>query len=88
MAYIIQYSKRAASDITSLGAHIKQRIVAKLEYFSASPDPMRYAKALTGQISGLYRFRIGDYRVIFELKRNGLIVILYVVHVGHRKEVY
>lgn len=47
-------------------------------------EPLRYAEKLSDPILGTYRFRIGDYRVIFDLEGNEIVVL----RVGHRREIY
>ena len=54
--------------------------IAKLE------DPRSRGKALTGNLAGLWRYRVGDYRIICDIE-DGVLVIL-VVDVAHRREVY
>jgi len=88
MQYLLRYTKHAIADLAALDERVMRRIVAKIEYFAATSNPMRYAKALTGGLDGRYRFRIGDYRVVFRQTKEGLVTILHVVHVGHRSDVY
>ena len=47
-------------------------------------DPLRYAVRLSDSKIGQYRFRIGDYRIVFDLAENTIIILA----VGHRKDVY
>jgi len=47
-------------------------------------DPLRHAEKLTQSKLGSYRFRIGDYRVVFDLEGDEIIVL----RVGHRREIY
>ena len=54
--------------------------IAKLE------DPRSRGKALTGNLAGLWRYRVGDYRIICDIE-DGVLLIL-VVDVAHRREVY
>jgi mRNA interferase RelE/StbE len=49
-------------------------------------EPMMLASPLTGDMSGLHRFRIGEYRVICNVDKGKLIIVA--VAVGHRKDVY
>jgi mRNA interferase RelE/StbE len=49
-------------------------------------DPSSIAKALQGSYKGLHRFRVGDYRVICDIQRERIVVL--VLDVGHRKDVY
>jgi len=49
-------------------------------------DPWRYAKAMRGEYEGMYRYRIGDYRVIVKIEQEEVAIICLTV--GHRREVY
>lgn len=51
-----------------------------------SENPPSFAKALTGNMEGLWRFRVGDYRVVTTINNHEMIVVA--IDVGHRKEVY
>ena len=63
-------------------ASVQARLKEKLLRYAQ--DPLRYAVKLSDGRIGGYRFRIGDYRVIFEIEHGTLIVLA----VGHRKEIY
>ena len=88
MRYTAVYSNRALKDLAGLGREAERRIVAKIRFFYRSSDPLKHAKSLKGPLAGSYRFRIGEYRVIFELGTGGKIVILYILRVGKRGEIY
>jgi mRNA interferase RelE/StbE len=64
------------------------RIVFKIRDYCSTDNPLRFAKPLKGLLRNSYRFRIGDYRAIFEIDRPGHISIVFVTHVGHRSEIY
>ena len=49
-------------------------------------DPRRHGKALTGNLGGRWRYRVGDYRLLARID-DGRVLIL-VLHVGHRREIY
>jgi mRNA interferase RelE/StbE len=49
-----------------------------------SEDPLGYAKKMVDPSLGTYRFRIGDYRVIFDIEGEEIVIL----RVGHRKEIY
>lgn len=82
------YSKRALKDLQSLDTGIARRIVAKIGVLSDMDNPLTQAKALSGALAGLYRYRVGDYRVIFEIDGRGTIIILNILNIKHRKDVY
>ena len=82
MQYKIVFTKRAAKDVSGLEPDVRERIGESLKRYSS--DPLSYARKMIDSSLGSYRFRIGDYRVIFDLE-DGKIVVL---RVGHRREVY
>lgn len=80
--YEIVLTARAVKDINNLEKPVKKRIGKKLQEYSS--DPLNYAKTLINAKIGSYRFRIGDYRVVFDLDDNKIVVL----RVGHRKDIY
>jgi mRNA interferase RelE/StbE len=82
MSYNLVYTRRAIRDIEKLDPRIKKRLgKALLRY---KEEPLRYAERLTEPKLGTYRLRIGDYRIIFDIEENEIVVL----RVGHRKEIY
>jgi mRNA interferase RelE/StbE len=89
MDYKIVYTKLSQKDLEKLDPSIVRRILKKVDEFSKQTDPLEFAKKLTGFVIDTYRFRVGDYRVVFRLDpQNQQLVILVVLRVRHRKEVY
>ena len=82
MKYRLVYTQRAAKDIQGLEERIKRRIAKTLLRYLE--DPLKYAEKLTDSRLGSYRFRVGDYRIIFDLEESDISVL----RVGHRKEIY
>jgi mRNA interferase RelE/StbE len=80
--YRFVYTRRAERDIKKLEPNTKDRIGKVLLRYSE--DPLRFAEKLSDPILGEYRFRIGDYRVIFDIKGDEIVVL----RVGHRREIY
>ncbi len=80
--YKIIITKRAARDLDLLDLVIKNRIGKKLKEYAT--DPISYARKLSHPEIGTYRFRIGDYRVIFDIDDDKLIIL----RIGHRKNIY
>lgn len=82
MKYELIYTRRAERDIDKLEPKVRERIgKALLRY---TEEPLRFAEKLSDPILGGYRFRIGDYRVIFDVQGNDIVVL----RVGHRREIY
>ena len=82
MSHRLLYTHRAVKDIEKLDPQIKERIGKTLLRYEH--DPLKYAETLTQPSSGSYRFRIGDYRVVFDLEGEEIVVL----RVGHRREIY
>lgn len=83
--YKVEFTKKAAKDLAKLPKAKQILIVGKLEYFLSTKEPLVFAKRLTNHSLGQYRFRIGEYRVIFDLEIDGTMCVLAV---GHRREIY
>ncbi len=82
MSYKLVYTLRAAKDVERLDSKVKNRIGRVLLRYSE--NPFEYARKLTDSKLGGYRFRIGDYRVIFDIEGDKIIVL----RIGHRKDIY
>ena len=65
MTYRLVYTRRAVRDIEGLDPKIKDRIGRTLLRYEK--DPLKHAEKLTHSDLGSYRFRIGDYRIVFML---------------------
>ena len=88
MSFKLGYTQHAYEDIERLDQETARRIVKKLDFFVAQENPLRWAKKLIGSGNGEYRFRVGDYRVLFDIDQKGVLIILLVLRVKHRGEVY
>jgi len=86
--YILEYTDRSQKELRSLSPAVARRIVKKLDENIALVDPLQRAKVLTGELAGVYRYRIGDYRVLFDYTESNEIIVLMILKVGHRKNVY
>ncbi len=84
----VHYTENAKKDLEYLSLGIAQRIIKKIYFYSLQESPLHYATKLVNSSVGSYRFRIGEYRVIFDINDKGDVVILIVLRIGHRKEVY
>lgn len=83
----VEFDRAAARDLKKLGADAEWRVLTFLrKRIAGSPDPRRLGHALTGDSRGLWRYRVGDYRIVASIEDGRFIVL--VVTVGHRREVY
>ena len=81
------FTDPAVKAISKLPPKIARRIVKKMQWFAEQDDPLSFAKPLSNQQLGSHRFRVGDYRILVEIDK-GTISILVVLSVKHRKDVY
>ncbi len=87
MAWTIDYADTAMQQLRKLDRQTARRIVDFMdERIATLENPRATGKALTGPLGGLWRYRIGDCRVICDLQDDALRVL--VLQVGHRREVY
>jgi mRNA interferase RelE/StbE len=81
------YTTSARKDLRSLDASASKKIVLTIQKYT-SVRPLTKAKALSGIFEGLYRYRIGDYRVLFEYDESGALIIVTIMRIKHRKNAY
>ena len=87
MAWRIELDAGAVKELKNLGKAESGSVLRYLENrIATEEDPRRFGKALTGDKSGLWRYRVSDYRIICRIEDDRLIVL--VVRVGHRRDVY
>lgn len=78
----IAFTPTSKKQLEKLEKSVQKRIIATLERLRFNPE--KYVKRLVG--IDAYRLRVGDYRVIMDINKNKLIVL--VLKVGHRKNIY
>ena len=83
MAYSIRIKRSARKELLKIVRIERHRIVAAIDALAENPY---IGSALKGQLRGLRRVRIGDYRVVYEIQDEQLIVL--VIGVAHRRDVY
>ena len=87
MSWVYRFEARALKELKKLGHQAQVEILGYLdERVAVGGDPRRCGKALKADLSGLWRYRVRDYRILCQLKDAELLVL--VVAVGHRKNIY
>jgi mRNA interferase RelE/StbE len=83
----IEYEGRARKQLKKLDRTAAIRIVRDLEEdLARTGDPRAFGKALVGEWSGFWRYRIGEYRAIAKIEDD--IVTIFIIEVAHRRDVY
>jgi mRNA interferase RelE/StbE len=88
LAWTVKLSDDAKRDLQKLDKPLQKRITSfLLDRLQTSDDnPRLTGKALQGKLSGLWRYRVGDFRLLCRIEDNELIIL--VIEIGHRKEIY
>jgi mRNA interferase RelE/StbE len=87
LAWRIEFLPAAEKELAKLGRAEAKRIIQTLKTRIAPlDDPRKLGSALAGELGGLWRWRIGDYRVIARIEDERITIL--VVRVAHRPEVY
>ena len=83
--YRIRVLQAASRDLERLDKPTGRRIVQRIHWLAENLDSIRL-EALTGDLAGLYKLRIGDYRVIYEVLWEEETIVIHAI--GHRREIY
>ncbi len=87
MQWVYRFSERARKQLLGLDRQTQQEVLRYCEKrLMGKFDPRGFGHGLTGRYRGLWRYRVGDYRLICEIKDRELLVL--VLAVGHRRQVY
>ena len=87
MAWTLRISETARRQLKKLDPSTAQGLLRYLNrLLLQTEDPRQRGKALTANLSGLWRYRVGDYRVICQIEDDHLVVL--VVGLSHRRDVY
>jgi mRNA interferase RelE/StbE len=85
--WVYSFDDRALKELRKLGKNAQRDIITYLdERIAGEGDPRRFGKGLKADLAGLWRYRVGDYRVLCQIRDGELLVL--VVAVGHRRDVY
>jgi mRNA interferase RelE/StbE len=83
----VEITRTAEKQITRLGRKVQESVWNFLmQRVKPSSDPRQWGKALQGEKRGLWRYRVGDYRLICDIQDERITVL--VLELGHRKDIY
>ncbi len=83
--YRIHILDIVAHELSRLDESASRRIIARIKWLALNLDEIRL-EALTGDLAGLYKLRVGDYRVIYEVLHQEQTVVIHAI--GLRREIY
>jgi mRNA interferase RelE/StbE len=83
----LEFSKRADKQLSKMDPGIRRVVLAwLLKNVDGCEDPRAHGKGLTANRSGKWRYRVGDYRILCEIKDEELVVLA--IEIGHRRDIY
>ncbi len=85
MSYRVEFKPEAFDDLRHLDKAVAQRIFRRLKWVSENFDTVTPG-ALTAEFKGLFKLRVGSYRVIYDVNHKERLLIVHFI--GHRKNVY
>lgn len=83
--YRVHILEAATRELTQIDKPIGHRIVERINWLSTNLENIR-PEALTDDFSGLFKLRVGDYRVLYEVLHDSKQIVIHAI--GHRKEIY
>jgi mRNA interferase RelE/StbE len=87
LAWTIEFDRRAARDLAKLDKPMQREIQRYLdERIAPASDPKAFGHALGGNLSGIWRYRVRDYRILCHFDDETLTIL--VIEIGHRSEIY
>lgn len=87
LVYRVEFSKTAKKQLAKLDKPVAKRIIEWLrERVDGCDNPKLWGASLVGEFSGLWKYRVGTFRLICEIRDGELIVL--VIELGHRGEIY
>jgi mRNA interferase RelE/StbE len=85
MSYLVEFTAEATADLEALAPIIQERILRKVRWLSDNFDKV-IPQALSANLSGLFKLRVGDYRVIYSFAPEAGRITIH--KVGHRRDIY
>jgi len=86
VSWSVELTKEAAKALRKMDPQQSRRLRKALAAIETLDDPRGRGKALTGTLSGLWRYRVGDYRIVCDLIDGRLVVL--VIDIDHRSSIY
>jgi mRNA interferase RelE/StbE len=87
MIWKVEFDDRARKELRKLDKQTQDRILKWLRTnLATEEDPRRTGKSLKGRMKGLWRYRVGDYRIVSQIQDEQILIL--VIRIGHRRDVY
>lgn len=80
----IFYTHKAKKQLKDLHDLVQRRIFEKMRFYAEQKDPLKFAKRLTDYNEGEFCFRVGDYRLVFDVDKE----TIYILKIDRRDKIY
>lgn len=84
MSWQWSFTEKSEKQFSTLDKIVRKRILQKLDVWCKYNKPLDFAESLINTELGSYRYRVGDYRIIFDVEKDIIVVLV----VGHRRKIY
>ena len=87
MSYSVRYDEKALKQLKKMDRSVQKLITSWIEKnLIDTENPRLHGKGLSGDKSGYWRYSVGDYRILADIRDDEIIIII--VEIGHRREIY
>lgn len=87
MSYRVTFEKNALKKITKIDANKRIILMSWIQKnLEKCENPRSHGKALSGKLNPYWSYRVGDYRIVVEIKDHELVIVI--ISLGHRRDVY
>ena len=87
MKYHIEFAKPVLKSLSKLDKYTAKMLINWIsDKLDGCENPRIYGKALSANLAGLWRYRVGDYRIIAKIEDDKLVILI--IAIGHRSEIY
>lgn len=86
MNWQIKFSKHSKKSLSKLDKQTQYAILSYLNKILSSNSPYSFGKSLTGNLSGLWRYRVGKYRIICDIQND--LLIIEIITIDKREKIY
>lgn len=85
MNYQVEFQSEAIAGLSALTSTVQKRLLRKIHWLSENFDEI-IPLPLSADLSGLFKLRVGDYRVIYSFDAEVLVITIH--KIGHRRDIY
>ena len=86
MEYTIEWDGESKKNLNSLDNSVRQQVMRFINKLEKTSNPKAFGEALTGNLAGYWKYRVGDYRIVADIQDNKLVIL--VIAIDHRRKIY